>query len=183
MQTATWQYLNNQLKKYNQLLKEDFELKQLESFKPIALSKYLGPKATTALDYINIWAPAYELDIQFPQTEPQTYQIRHKDGTLTTVKHHLESPTFHSKDIALLYSTLKYYETISEPITNPNMVICEKCTLPMYITEQSDIAQTSTLHETLGNSGCTITRSHQVYCSHCGAEYIFDEEEETYTSI
>ena len=71
MQAAYWEQLNDQLNEYNELLQEHYKLKQLESYKPVTLQYYLGPASDTALDYISTWAPAYELDINFPTTEPR----------------------------------------------------------------------------------------------------------------
>lgn len=182
MQYAYWDQLNDQLRQYNKLLKEDSYLRSVENFKPISLQKYLGPKAAEALPYIHTWLPAYELDYNFPQTEPSTYQIRHKGNpykgipeTLTTHKKHLDDPKYHSYKIALLYYTLKYYEQIGEPITNPYMLICDTCGNPLSTHDQSPVAPTSIYYELLGNSGYYLEPAPQVTCPHCATEYIYSD--------
>lgn len=180
MQAAYWEQLNNQLSEYNKLLKEHYQLQRLESYTPISLQYYLGPDADTALDYISTWAPAYELDINFPVTEPQTTMIFHKDGTHTVTRKHFDDPKYHSKDIASLYTQLRYYEQILEPITNPTQIICNCCGHPISIYDQSAIAPTSIYYEALGNSGYYLEKAHQVTCQHCYATYIYDLENDEY---
>lgn len=189
MQSAYWEQLNNQLSEYNELLKEHYQLRQLESYKPVTLQYYLGPDADSALDYILTWAPAYELDINFPTSEPQTYQVRHKGNQyygikpyITTHKDHFNDPKYYSKDIALLYTQLKYYEQIQEPITNPTQILCE-CGRPMSTYDQSAIAPTSVYYEALGNSGYYLEKAYQVTCQHCFNTYIYDIENDEYELI
>lgn len=190
MQAAYWERINDQLSEYNKLLKEHYQLRQLESYTPISLQYYLGPDADTALDYILTWAPAYELDINFPTTEPQTYQVRHKGNQyygikpyITTHKDHFDDPKYHSKDIALLYTQLKYYEEILESITNPTMIICNYCGHPVSIYDQSAISRASIYYEALGNSGYYLEKAHQVICPHCFNTYIYDLENDEYELI
>jgi len=182
MQSAYWEQLNDQLNEYNELLKEHYQLKQLESYKPVTLQYYLGPASDTALDYISTWAPAYELDINFPTTEPQTTMIFHKDGTYTVTKNHFNDPKYHSKDIALLYTQLKYYEQVQEPITNPSQILCE-CGHPISIYDQSAIAPTSIYYEALGNSGYYLEKAHQITCQHCFTTYVYDIENDEYNPL
>jgi len=179
MQAAYWELLNDQLSEYNKLLKEHYQLRQLESYTPVSLQYYLGPAADTALDYILTWAPAYELDINFPVTEPQTTMIFHKDGTHTVTRKHFDDPKYHSKDIASLYTQLKYYEQIQEPITNPSQIICE-CGHPVSIYDQTAISPTSIYYEALGNSGYYLEKAQQVTCPHCFNTYIYDLENDEY---
>lgn len=182
MQAAYWELLNDQLSEYNKLLKEHYQLRQLESYKPVTLQYYLGPDADSALDYILTWAPAYELDINFPTTEPQTKMVFHKDGSYTVTKDHFNDPKYYSKDIASLYTQLKYYEQIQEPITNPSQIICE-CGHPISVYDQSAIAPTSIYYEALGNSGYYLEKAHQVTCQHCFNTYIYDLENDEYELI
>lgn len=189
MQSAYWEQLNNQLSEYNKLLKEHYQLRQLESYKPVTLQYYLGSDADSALDYISTWAPAYELDIDFPTTEPQTYQVRHKGNQyygikpyITTHKDHFNNPKYHSKAIALLYTQLKYYEQIQEPITNPTQILCE-CGHPMSTYDQSAITPTLVHYEALGNSGYYLEKAHQVTCQHCFTTYVYDIENDEYLKV
>lgn len=182
MQTAYWELLNDQLSEYNKLLKEHYQLRQLELYTPVPLQYYLGPDADTALDYILTWALAYELDINFPTKAPTTKMIFHKNGTHTVTKDHFDDPKYYSKDIAALYTQLKYYEQIQEPITNPTQIICE-CGYPVSIYDQSAISPTSIYYEALGNSGYYLEKAHQVTCQHCYATYIYDLENDEYELI
>jgi hypothetical protein len=190
MQAAYWEQLNSAMTTYNKLLQEHYKLKQLESYKPVTLQYYLGPASDTALDYISTWAPAYELDINFPTTEPQTYQVRHKGNPyygikpyITTHKDHFNDPKYHSKDIALLYTQLKYYEEILEPITNPTQIICNVCGHPVSIYDQSAIAPTSIYYESLGNSGYYLEKAHQATCQYCFTTYVYDIENDEYNPL
>lgn len=182
MQSAYWEQLNNQLSEYNKLLQEHYQLRQLESYKPVTLQYYLGPVSDSALDYISTWAPAYELDINFPTTEPQTTMIFHKDGSHTVTKNHFNDPKYHSKAIALLYTQLKYYEQIQEPITNPSQILCE-CGHPISIYDQSAITPTSIYYESLGNSGYYLEKAHQIICQHCFITYVYDIENDEYNPL
>lgn len=183
MQAAYWELLNDQLSEYYKLLKEHYQLQQLESYTPIPLQYYLGPDADTALDYILTWAPAYEFDINFPVTEPETKMIAHKDGSYTVTKDHFNDPKYHSKDIAMSLLQLKYYEQILEPITNPTQIICNVCGHPVSIYDQTAIAPTSVYYEALGNSGYYLEKAHQVTCQHCFNTYINDPENDEYELI
>ena len=182
MQAAYWEQLNEQLSEYNKLLKEHYQLRQLESYTPVSLQYYLGLDADTALDYILTWAPAYELDINFPVTEPETKMIFHKNGTHTVTRKHFDDPKYYSKDIAALYTQLKYYEQIQEPIVNPTQIICE-CGYPISIYDQSAISPVSIYYEALGNSGYYLEKAQQITCQHCFATYIYDLENDEYELI
>lgn len=191
MQSAYWDYLNDQLKEYIKLLKEHQQLTIYETWKPIYLENWLSPKdpqqgklkAEQLHKYINTWLPAYELDKNYPDTEPQTYQIYHKGNrykgipaSVTTHKDHLSDPKYHTFKTVMTYNVLKYYEQIGEPITNPNMLICETCGNPISITDQTPIAQTSIYYELLGNSGYYLEPAPQITCPHCDTEYIYSIE-------
>ncbi len=238
MQSAYWDNLNNQLKDYNKLLKESQQLTRYETWKPIYLENWLSPKdpqqgklkAEQLHEYINTWLPAYELDKNYPDTEPYTYQIRHKGNpykgipvsvtthkdhlselpayeldenypdpdphtdpiyhkgnrykgipaSVTTHKDHLSDPKYHTFKIIMTYNVLKYYEQIGEPITNPNMLICETCGNPISTTDQTPIAQTSIYYELLGNSGYYLEPAPQITCPHCDTEYIYSIEDDDY---
>jgi len=183
MQAAYWELLNEQLSEYNKLLEEHYQLRLLESYIPVPLQYYLGPDADTALDYILTWASAYELDINFPITEPETKLIAHKNGTYSIFRDHFNDPKYYSRDMALLYNQLKYYELILEPISNPANIICNVCGHPVYIYDQSAIAPTSVYYEALGNSGYYLEKAHQVICQHCFNTFIYDPENDEYTLI
>lgn len=176
MQSAYWEQLNDQLSEYNKLLKEYYQLRRLESYKPINLQYYLGPDADTALDYINTWAPAYEFDINFPTTEPQTKFIEHRNGTRSIYKDHFNDPKYHSKEIAQLYKQLKYYNDNLEPITNPSQILCEECGHPIHMHDQTPIAPTSIYYEVLGNSGYYLEQAQQIICTHCFTTYVLNTE-------
>ena len=183
MQAAYWELLNDQLSEYNKLLKEHYQLRQLESYTPVPLRYYLGPDADTALDYITTWASAYEIDINFPTKEPETKMISHKDGSYTVMRDHFNDPKYYTKDIAALYMQLKYYEEILEPITAPTQMICSCCGRPIYIYDQSDIAPASVYYEALGNSGYYLERAQQVMCQYCGVVFVYDEENDEYLKV
>ena len=183
MQAAYWEHLNDQLSEYYKLLKEEHYIRQLESYKPIPLQYYLGPDADTALDYILTWADAYEIDIMFPVTEPETKLISHNDGSYSTFRDHFNDPKYYSRDIALLYRQLKYYEEILEPIVNPRCIICSHCGHPVYIYDQDAIAQSSLYYEVLGNSGYYLERAQQVICQHCFTTYVYDMENDEYIQL
>lgn len=180
MQAAYWELLNEQLSEYYKLLKEHYQLRQLESYTPVPLQYYLGPNADTAVDYITTWASAYELDINFPISEPQTKLISHKDGSHSVYRDHFNDPKYYSRDIALLYNQLKYYEEVLEPITAPTQMICSCCGRPVYIYDQADIAPASVYYEALGNSGYYLEKAQQAICQHCGTVFIYDSENDEY---
>lgn len=107
------EYFQEQLKPYTKLLKQ---LKQEEQFNKLKLPQPISPEI---IQYINIWAPAYQIDI--PQA-PQTYTD-------------ILAITNYTTDIMSLYQQLKAYERYDIPVDNDN-TICPKCHLPYNYTEE-----------------------------------------------
>jgi hypothetical protein len=150
----------------------------------------------TITQTLNTWAPAYEIQPDTTLKYQSTIDYNSIQTYLEDPKHYLNneySPAdFYEyldtiTTLPQLYTLLELTITpdstqqpLSQPITNPHMIICETCNLPMSTLDSTPSKGNTAFYGEYNENAYTYTQAHLATCSHCGTDYIHDPETDTY---
>ena len=128
------------------------------------LAKYKTYVIPELLDYINIWAPAYDIAIHWTDRDSTIDDFGYTNTTRDSQKtfkkdtaYILQKIDHNIDDIITTYNILQYYKKIGEPITNPSYTLCNKCEQPIHIsTAQCRHCGNQTKYEVLTKTGHSL---------------------------